>query len=77
MMNNFLRYISLAMVAAILVAMPAEAQKKQKDSRAQAAFEAGEYFEAIDLYKNAYNKVRIRTENSYSFQDRRMLQDSG
>ncbi|MGW8317008.1 MAG: PorE family type IX secretion system protein, partial [Bacteroidales bacterium] len=27
------------------------------DARAQAAFEAGEYFEAIDLYKNAYNKV--------------------
>ena len=63
-MNNFLRYISLAMVAAILVATPAEGQKKQKDSRAQAAFEAGEYFEAIDLYKNAYNKVSDKTQKT-------------
>jgi len=63
-MNNFLRFISLAMIAAILVATPAEGQKKQKDSRAQAAFEAGEYFEAIDLYKNAYNKVSDKTQKT-------------
>jgi len=63
-MNNFLRYISLALVAAILMATPAEGQRKQKDSRAQAAFEAGEYFEAIDLYKNAYNKVSDKTQKT-------------
>ena len=34
------------------------AQKKEKDFRANAAFSAGEYFEAIDLYKTAYNKIK-------------------
>ncbi|RLD96120.1 MAG: hypothetical protein DRJ13_13815, partial [Bacteroidetes bacterium] len=47
----------MVIMAALLVSNPVEGQKKQKDSRAQAAFEAGEYFEAIDLYKNAVNKV--------------------
>ena len=36
---------------------PLEGQKKQKDSKANAAFEAGEYYNAIDLYKNAFNRV--------------------
>lgn len=63
-MNKILRYISLAMMATVLIATPAEGQKKQKDSRAQAAFEAGEYFEAIDLYKNAYNKVSDKTQKT-------------
>lgn len=36
----------------------ANAQKKEKDFRANAAFAAGEYFEAIDLYKTAYNKIK-------------------
>ncbi len=56
-MHKFMRLISLAIVAVLVLSLPVDAQKKQKDSRAQAAFEAGEYFEAIDLYKNAYNKV--------------------
>ena len=56
-MNRFIRIFSMVIVAALLVSNPVEGQKKQKDSRAQASFEAGEYFEAIDLYKNAVNKV--------------------
>ncbi len=63
-MNNFIRFISLAMMATLLIATPAEGQKKQKDFRAHAAFEAGEYFEAIDLYKNAYNKVSDKTQKT-------------
>ncbi len=63
-MNKILKFTSLATMAIVLVAMPAEGQKKQKDSRAQAAFEAGEYFEAIDLYKNAYNKVSDKTQKT-------------
>ena len=51
-------------MATLLVNNSAECQKKQKDSRAQAAFEAGEYFEAIDLYKNAVNKVSDRTQKT-------------
>ncbi len=34
------------------------AQKKEKDFKANSAFAAGEYFEAIDLYKTAYNKIK-------------------
>jgi len=63
-MNKILKFISLAMMTAILISAPAEGQKKQKDSRAQAAFEAGEYFEAIDLYKNAYNKVSDKAQKT-------------
>lgn len=56
-MNRFIRIFSMVIMAALLISNPVEGQKKQKDSKAQAAFEAGEYFEAIDLYKNAVNKV--------------------
>ncbi|MEN8201881.1 MAG: OmpA family protein [Bacteroidota bacterium] len=57
MSHKLIRSISMAMMAILLCSLPLDAQKKQKDSRAQAAYDAGEYFEAIDLYKNAYNKV--------------------
>jgi peptidoglycan-associated lipoprotein len=57
MKYNFMRIISFVMVVLTITSIPAHAQKKQKDARAQAAYDAGEYYEAIDLYKNAYNKV--------------------
>lgn len=57
MMHKIMRLITLALMAALVFSLPVDAQKKQKDSRAQAAYEAGEYYEAIDLYKNVYNKV--------------------
>jgi peptidoglycan-associated lipoprotein len=63
-MNHFIRIFSLVIMATLLITLPAEAQKKQKDSRAQAAFDAGEYFEAIDLYKNAVNKVNDKTQKT-------------
>ncbi len=63
-MNRFIRILPLVIMAALLVAHPVEGQKKQKDSRAQAAFNAGEYFEAIDLYKNAVNKVSDKTQKT-------------
>ena len=56
-MRYFIKTLFLAFLATFILSQPADAQKKQKDSRAQAAFDAGEYFEAIDLYKDAYNKV--------------------
>jgi len=52
--------VQLFIIIMILVALPVDGQRKQKDARAEAAFQAGEYFEAIDLYKNAYNKVNDR-----------------
>lgn len=57
MMHYFTKLTLLAILAIAIFPLPVEAQKKQKDSRAQAAFEAGEYYAAIDLYKNVYNKV--------------------
>lgn len=52
-----MRSIFPALLAILILTVPATAQKKQKDSRAQAAFAAGEYYTAIDLYKDAYSKV--------------------
>ena len=63
-MNRFFRIVPLVIMATLLLSNPVEGQKKQKDSRAQAAFDAGEYFEAIDLYKNAVNKVSDRTQKT-------------
>ncbi len=63
-MNRFIRIFSLVIMALLLAGNPVEGQKKQKDSRAQAAFNAGEYFEAIDLYKNAVNKVSDNTQKT-------------
>ncbi|MCF8377941.1 MAG: OmpA family protein [Bacteroidales bacterium] len=40
------------------------AQKKEKDYKANAAFNAGEYFEAIDLYKTAYNKIKDKNRKN-------------
>ncbi len=56
-MQKFMRSIFPALLAIFILTFPVEAQKKPKDSRAQAAFDAGEYYTAIDLYKDAYNKV--------------------
>jgi len=64
MTQKLIRTTSMAMVAILLFSLPLDAQKKQKDSRAQAAYDAGEYFEAIDLYKNAYNKVNDKEKKT-------------
>lgn len=56
-MHKYMKLLCMAILASLILSVSLDAQKKQKDSRAQAAFEAGEYFEAIDLYKNVYNKV--------------------
>jgi len=63
-MNQFIRILSMVLMALLLVTNPAEGQKKQKDSKAQAAFDAGEYYEAIDLFKNVVNKVNDKTQET-------------
>lgn len=57
MMRLSLKVVLLALLACVVFISPADAQKKAKDAKAQAAFDAGEYYRAIDLYKDAYNKV--------------------
>ena len=54
----------LLILALLFTAGESFSQKKSKDFRANAAFEAGEYFEAIDLYKNAYNKIKDKTKRA-------------
>ncbi len=47
----------LIILGLVITAQPAEGQRKERDSRANAAYEAGEYYHAIDLFKKAYGKV--------------------
>ncbi len=53
-MKQFLFFIIILILA---VAQESPAQKK-KAERAYSSFSAGEYFDAIDLFKNAYSKTR-------------------
>lgn len=63
-MKRYAHIFFLVLVSIFLTANLVEGQKKQKDSKAQAAFDAGEYFTAIDLYKNAVNKVNDKTQKT-------------
>ncbi len=62
-MNRF-RFI-IAMLAALMF-MPAVMgqSKKDKDYKAYLTFQAGEYADAIDLYKTAYNKVKDKNRKN-------------
>jgi len=54
----FIIIILLTIAPAILCA------QKRKAERAYAAFEAGEYFDAIDQFKNSYSKTKKSDKNS-------------
>lgn len=47
----------LLIILLIIVALPDISAQKRKTQRAYDAFEAGEYYEAIDLFKDAYSKT--------------------
>lgn len=51
----------------ILAATPVEGQKKGRDARANAAYEAGEFYEAIDLFKKSYSKVSDKSQQAEIF----------
>lgn len=55
------RYLFIILV--LLISVDASAQKR-KSQRAYDAMDAGEYFEAIDLFKDAYSKTKERTEKA-------------
>lgn len=57
MHKGIILLVFLGLIAAV---QPVDGQRKERDSRANAAYEAGEYFEAIDLFKRAYSKVSDR-----------------
>jgi peptidoglycan-associated lipoprotein len=54
----------LSVLLLILSANPVDGQRKGKDARANAAYEAGEYYVAIDLFKKSYSKVSDKAEQS-------------
>jgi len=59
------RYILFLLSGLIILTSPdLDAQRKDKDARANTAFEAGEYYEAIDLYKKVFNKVNDRDKRA-------------
>jgi len=56
--KNMFGKITLALfLGMFIVIQPAEGQRKERDARANAAYSAGEYHVAIDLYKKVVNKV--------------------
>lgn len=48
----------LLIILLIIVALPDISAQKRKTQRAYDSFEAGEYYEAIDLFKDAYSKTK-------------------
>jgi len=58
------KYTYLLLFSLLLFNLPASAQKKEKDRKAEAAYDAGEYFKAIDLYKDAFNKVNDKDKKT-------------
>ncbi len=51
----------LILISILLIPTVATGQKKDKTAKARAAYEAGEYAVAADLFKDAYNKVSDKT----------------
>jgi len=58
------KYSYLFLFFLLALAIPVNGQKKEKDRKAEAAYNAGEYFKAIDLYKDAYNKVNDKDKKT-------------
>lgn len=61
-MKNLRYFLIVIFVFAILD--NSSAQKRDKDFKANAAFAAGEYYKAIDLYKTAYNKIKDKNRKN-------------
>ncbi len=58
-------YFILLLLAHFCFVMPAQAQnKKDKDHKANMAFNAGEYYKAVDLYKTAFNKIKDKNKQN-------------
>jgi peptidoglycan-associated lipoprotein len=58
------RTIIFLLSGLIFLATDMNAQRNDKDARANAAYDAGEYYAAIDLYKKVFNKVNDRAQRA-------------
>jgi peptidoglycan-associated lipoprotein len=59
-----MRRVLLLLVLIIFIALPEVAAQKRKSDRAYSSFNAGEYYDAIDLFKDAYSKTKKSNKNS-------------
>jgi len=58
-------YVILILLVQISIFTPVQAQKKKdKDHKANMAFNAGEYYKAADLYKTAFNKIKDKNKQN-------------
>jgi peptidoglycan-associated lipoprotein len=60
-----LAYFSFIILMLFSVSSPVQAQaKRDKDYKANLAFNAGEYYKAVDLYKTAFNKIKDKNKQN-------------
>jgi peptidoglycan-associated lipoprotein len=59
-----MRRVLLLLVLVFIVTLPEATAQKRKSDRAYSAFNAGEYYDAIDLFKDAYSKTKKANKNS-------------
>ncbi len=59
-----MKRLLLFIILLTIVAYPDVSAQKRKSDRAYAAFAAGEYFDAIDQFKDAYSKTKKADKNS-------------
>jgi peptidoglycan-associated lipoprotein len=57
------RFVLLIILLSIIT-LPELSAQKRKSERAYASFEAGEYYDAIDLFKDAYSKTNKSDKNT-------------
>ena len=59
-----MKRLFLLIILISIIALPETAAQKRKSERAYAAFSAGEYFDAIDQFKDAYSKTSKADKNT-------------
>jgi peptidoglycan-associated lipoprotein len=59
-----MKQILLLILFLIIVTVPELSAQKRKSEKAYSAFTAGEYYDAIDLFKDAYSKTKKSDKNS-------------
>ena len=59
-----MKQLLLLFLLLIFVTSPEVSAQKRKSERAYSSFTAGEYFDAIDLFKDAYSKTKKAYKNS-------------
>jgi peptidoglycan-associated lipoprotein len=59
-----MRQLLLFLILLIFITSPEVAAQKRKTDKAYSSFSAGEYFDAIDLFKDAYSKTKKTDKNA-------------